>query len=140
MFGPAGHSYVYFTYGMHHCCNIVVGEAGYGAGVLIRAVEPLDGVPEMSQHRGGKTGALLTNGPGKLCQALVIDRQLDGHDLSVSPLRLIMQSPISPQSITATRRIGISKATDVLWRFYLTDNAYVSGRSRGGQTGSCETS
>ena len=85
MFGPAGRLYVYFTYGMHYCCNVVVGEEGYGAAVLLRAVQPLDGEKVLEQRRGGKTGMLLTNGPAKLCQALGIDKQLNGHDLAGRP-------------------------------------------------------
>ncbi|MEO7905263.1 MAG: DNA-3-methyladenine glycosylase [Candidatus Saccharimonadales bacterium] len=126
MFGSAGHSYVYFTYGMHYCCNIVVGEQGYGAGALIRAVEPLEGIEQMEQRRGGKTGVLLTNGPGKLCQALGIDRTLDGHDLSTAPLRLVMQPALDADTILTTTRIGISKAKDVMWRFAIIGNPYVS--------------
>lgn len=130
MFGPAGYSYVYFTYGMHYCCNIVVGEAGYGAGVLVRAVEPLDGTDSMSTNRGGKTGPVVCNGPGKLCQALQIDRSLDGHSLREAPLRLRMQPPVPEHDIVTTTRIGISQAKDTLWRFYIRDNAYVSVKAK----------
>lgn len=129
MFGAAGHSYVYFTYGMHYCCNIVVGEAGYGAGALIRAVEPLTN-QSILEDRRGKTGLLVTNGPAKLCQALGIDRTMNGHDLYHTPLRLIMQPPLPSSAITVTTRIGISKAKDVLWRFYIRDNAYVSVKAK----------
>lgn len=126
MFGPAGHSYVYFTYGMHFCCNIVVGQEGFGAGVLIRAVEPLDGEGVMTRNRHGRGGRLLTNGPGKLCQALAITRDFDGHDLTQSPLRLRMQPALQKRAVTVTTRVGISKAVDTPWRFYITDNPYVS--------------
>lgn len=130
MFGPAGRSYVYFTYGMHYCCNIVVGQQGYGAGVLVRAIEPLDGLEQMAIRRGGKTGVLLTNGPGKLCQALAVDRTFDGHDLSTLPLQLIMQPALPHDEIVTTTRIGISKAKDVKWRFYIDGNPYVSVKRR----------
>ena len=93
MFGPPGHLYVYFTYGMHYCCNVVVGEDGYGAAVLIRAVEPLEGEEILVQNRG-KTGIETTNGPAKLCQALRIDKTMNGHNLAESPLRLIEQPPL----------------------------------------------
>jgi DNA-3-methyladenine glycosylase len=126
MFGPAGHLYVYFTYGMHYCCNIVIGEEGYGAAVLIRAVEPLEGEAILEKRRGSKTGVELTNGPAKLCQALAIDRRLNGHDLSESPLRLVLQKPMASTEVVAATRVGISKAKDALWRFYIADNAYVS--------------
>lgn len=124
MFGPSGYLYVYFTYGMHYCCNIVVGEEGYGAAVLIRAVEPLTDTADM-QARRGKKGIELTNGPAKLCQALDIDKRLNGHDLRCSPLRLIIQPPCS-EEIGVSARIGISQAKDMPWRFYIKDNPYVS--------------
>ncbi len=125
MFGPAGHLYVYFTYGMHYCCNVVVGEEGYGAAVLIRAVEPVTGEALMNERRG-KSGIEITNGPAKLCQALGIDKRLNGHDLLRKPLTLILKTPLRDESITQTTRIGISKAIDVPWRFYITGNPYVS--------------
>lgn len=126
MFGPAGFLYVYFTYGMHYCCNVVVGPKGHGAAVLIRAVEPLQGEGFMQKLRG-KTGYQLTNGPAKLCQALMIDKALNGHDLRRPPLRLIIQNPIPKKAIVTTTRIGITKAKDVPWRFYIKGNKYVSG-------------
>jgi len=127
MFGESGHLYVYFTYGMHYCCNIVTEKEGVGSAVLIRAVEPLEGVEFMQdlRHHSGKE---LTNGPAKLCQALGIDKRLNGHDLTVSPLRLIVQDSVDSRRITQTKRIGISQAKDVPWRFYETDNEYVSRR------------
>lgn len=125
MFGPPGRLYVYFTYGMHYCCNVVVGEEGYGAAVLIRAVEPLTGDTILQERRGRKTGVDLTNGPAKLCQALDIDKRLNGHDLRISPLRLIEQLKTT-EIITTSTRIGISQAKEKLWRFYLKDNPYVS--------------
>lgn len=126
MFGPSGFLYVYFTYGMHYCCNVVVGEAGYGSAVLIRAVEPLEGETVLQQRRKGKKGAEISNGPAKLCQALAIDRTMNGHDLRKSPLILHMKPPVQKSRITTTTRIGISKAKDAKWRFYITDNPYVS--------------
>ncbi len=119
MFGPAGHLYVYFTYGMHYCCNVVVGEEGYGAAVLIRAVEPLEGEDVMLVNRNGRGGAELCNGPAKFCQAFGIDKRLNGHDLRTSPLRLIPATAVPPEQITVTPRIGISQAKDVPWRFVL---------------------
>lgn len=125
MFGPAGYLYVYFTYGMHYCCNVVVGGIGYGSAVLIRALEPLEGEPIMEQRRR-KTGIDLTNGPAKLCQALAIDRTLNGHDLTRRPLRLLSQAPLPAALIIQTTRIGLSKAKDVPWRFYIAGNPWVS--------------
>jgi DNA-3-methyladenine glycosylase len=125
MFGPAGHLYVYFTYGMHYCMNVVCGPQGTGSAVLIRAVEPLSGEEALRQNRKGKSGIELTNGPAKLCQALGIDRSWNGHDLQKSPLKLITNPP-AHQGIVQTPRIGITQAKDVPWRFYLRDNPYVS--------------
>ena len=127
MFKGAGHLYVYFTYGMHHCCNVVCGPAGYGAGVLIRAVEPREGI-DIIEERRGMTGVNVTNGPGKVCQALDIDRRLSGHDLAKPPVRLIKKAALPDSAITVGPRIGISKAVDELRRFYITDSRYVSKR------------
>lgn len=126
MFGPAGHSYVYFTYGMYFCCNVVTGVEGFGSGALLRAGEPLGDEAALAVRRGGKTGVQLTNGPAKLCQALAIDRHFDGHDLEQPPFRLVMQSALNPAQIITTTRVGISKAVDVPWRFYIKGNPYVS--------------
>jgi len=126
MFGPAGFLYVYFTYGMHYCCNIVTGPPGHGSAVLIRALEPESGEELMSQNRHGLSGQQLTNGPAKLCQALSIDRALNGHDLTRSPLRLELGQPLKQTEIAQTTRIGITKAIDVSWRFYVVGNPYVS--------------
>jgi DNA-3-methyladenine glycosylase len=125
MFGPAGHMYVYFTYGMHYCCNVVTGPVGEGSAVLIRAVEPL-GREDLLRKNRQKSGVELTNGPAKLCQALVIDGELNGHDLTSSPLRLVLRPPIEQQRVVETVRIGIAKAVDVPWRFYIAANPYVS--------------
>jgi DNA-3-methyladenine glycosylase len=126
MFGPAGFLYVYFTYGMHYCCNIVTGPVGHGAAVLIRALEPLTGEESMSVNRRGLVGKELTNGPAKLCQALGIDKDLNGHDLRRAPLRLELGPQIPQTDIIQTTRIGISQAVDVPWRFYLKGNPFVS--------------
>lgn len=125
MFLGAGHMYVYFTYGMHHCCNVVCGPEGVGSGVLIRAVEPLDGL-EIIEERRGMTGVNVTNGPGKICAALDIDRGLSGHDLARPPMRLIKKPALSDSEVTIGKRIGISKAVHELRRFYITGNPYVS--------------
>lgn len=125
MFKSAGHLYVYFTYGMHYCCNVVCGPEGYGSGALIRAVEPLDGIDIIEQLR--KVGGVnMTNGPAKVCQALDIDRRFSGHDLAESPIRLIERPALPETAITISRRVGISRAVDELRRFYITDNPFVS--------------
>jgi len=126
MFGAAGHLYVYFTYSMHYCCNIVVGPPGHGAAVLLRALEPLAGANDMALRRGGRAGPELTNGPAKLCQALVIDKVLNGHDLREPPLRLVESPELPSGKIIQTTRIGISRGQDVPWRFYIAGNPYVS--------------
>lgn len=125
MFGEAGHLYVYFTYGMHYCCNVVTDKEGVGSAVLIRAVEPLTGSEYMQELRH-RDGVELTNGPAKLCQALSINKSLNGHDLAQSSLTLIIWPPLPDQLITQTTRIGVSQAKDVPWRFYITGNEYVS--------------
>lgn len=125
MFGPAGHLYVYFTYGMHYCCNVVVGEDGYGAAVLIRAIEPLEG-SEYMERRRGKTGIELTNGPAKLCQAFGIGKEQNGVNLANGEVRLIPQKSLPGKAITISTRIGISEAKEAPWRFYISDNPWVS--------------
>jgi DNA-3-methyladenine glycosylase len=125
MFGESGHLYVYFTYGMHYCCNVVTGPVGHGSAVLIRAVEPLDHLPLLEQRRG-LTGVNVTNGPGKLCQALGIDLALNGHDLHLPPLVLVEGSLLPGETISQSPRIGISKATELPRRFFITGNRYVS--------------
>lgn len=126
MFGPPGFLYVYFTYGMHYCCNIVVGREGQGAAVLIRALEPVEGEAAMRARRRDIAGHDITNGPAKLCQALNINRELNGHDLRQAPLQLQLRPPIRAADIEATPRIGISRAKDVPWRWFIKDNPWVS--------------
>lgn len=127
MFGPSGHAYVYFTYGMHYCMNIVTGVPGYGSAVLIRAIEPLEGTEAMRVNRHNiSEDHQLTNGPAKLCQALLIDKALNGHDLHHAPLQLIITPKVPDKLIVQTTRIGISRDTQRRWRFYLRDNPYVS--------------
>lgn len=125
MFGPSGYLYVYFTYGMHYCCNVVTGPEGVGSAVLIRAVEPIDGV-DIIEHRRGHGSVTATNGPAKLCQALGIDKKMNGHDLRVNPLRLELGNHYKDSEIIQTTRIGISQAKDELRRYYLKGNPYVS--------------
>ncbi len=126
MFGPAGHLYVYFTYGMHYCCNVVVGEDGYGAAVLIRALEPLEGIEIMRSRRGDKADTELTNGPAKLCQAFGIDRRVNGCDLRDGNVRLLPAERPLRGNIIQTTRIGITQAKDMPWRWYIKNNPYIS--------------
>jgi DNA-3-methyladenine glycosylase len=126
MFGPAGFLYVYFTYGMHYCCNVVTGVKGRGEAVLIRAVEPVEGEDLLRKQRPVE-GVALTNGPAKLCQALGIDLAMNGHDLRHVPLRLTAANePLQVQHIVTATRVGISRARDEPRRFYIKDNPYVS--------------
>lgn len=141
MFGPAGHLYVYVSYGMHHCCNVVCGPEGFGSGCLVRAVEPLEGVEVMRElreaGRAGKEQAErarkhplklrdLTNGPGKVCAALGIDKALYEHDLTVEPLVLDFAPLLPGEMIGSSPRVGISKNVDAPRRFFIEGNAFVS--------------
>lgn len=128
MFGPPGRLYVYFTYGMHYCINVVTGPAGEGSAVLIRAVEPLDSWDVLRRNRPNMPDNQLTNGPAKLAQALAINLEMNGHVLNEDPLRLLRQPPLDASQIIQTTRIGISQAKDVPWRFYIADNPFVSKR------------
>lgn len=125
LFGPAGHAYVYQIHGIHFCMNIACNDDGFGAGALIRAVEPVSGIGFMEERRGRK-GYELTNGPAKLCKALDIDKALYGHDLSQEPLRLAYAELGKRERAAATVRIGISKEVSRLRRFVIAGNPYVS--------------
>ena len=149
MFGPAGHLYVYVSYGMHHCCNVVCGPEGFGSGCLVRAVEPLEGAEVMRELReAGRAGKALTgragkeqaersrkhplklrdltNGPGKVCAALGIDKELYGHDLTVEPLVLGFAPLLPGETIGRSPRVGISKNIDAPKRFFIEGNEFVS--------------
>ena len=163
MFGPAGHLYVYISYGMHHCCNVVCGPEGFGSGCLVRAVEPLEGVEVMRELReAGRAGKAkagreaasagrdceaqagheaeqagrvrkhplklrdLTNGPGKVCAALGIDKALYGHDLTAEPLVLDFAPLLPGETIGRSPRVGISKNADAPKRFFIEGNEFVS--------------
>lgn len=160
MFGPAGHLYVYVSYGMHHCCNVVCGPEGFGSGCLVRAIEPLEGVEVMRElreagragnaqaanaglghekaltgHEAEQAGRVrkhplklrdLTNGPGKVCAALGIDKTLYGHDLTAEPLVLDFAPLLPGETIGRSPRVGISKNADAPKRFFIEGNAFVS--------------
>lgn len=135
MFGPPGHTYVYLIYGIHHCLNIVTRERGFPAAILIRALEPLSGIERMREARGGRPVRELTDGPGKLCQALEIDRRFDGRDLCAPDAALFLEggTPVNEDAIATSPRVGVrgdEAALTAPWRFYLEDNAFVSA---GGQ-------
>ena len=133
MFGRAGRLYVYFTYGMHHCANIVTGRRGDGQAVLLRAVAPLAGLALMAQRRGAQERpADLTNGPGKLCQAFGLDRSWDGVVLGRGDASLMDDGVPPPRRPLVTTRVGIRVGTDRPWRWCVPGDPHVSrGRPSG---------
>ncbi len=133
MFGPPGHLYVYFTYGMHFCMNVVTGREGEGSAVLLRAAEPLDGTREMARNRGTDDRRLLCSGPARLCQAFGVGRGDDGVDLAGGgPLFLERGTPVPSDRIASGPRVGIRHGTETAWRFSLEGDPFVSrGRPRG---------
>jgi len=127
MFGPPGHAYVYLSYGLHWCLNFVCREAGHGAGVLIRALEPTDGIELMRQRRRLDDLRLLCAGPGRVGQALGITRAHDGLSLGLPPFQLRTPATESPATdVACGPRIGITKAAEVPWRFGLAGSRYLS--------------
>jgi DNA-3-methyladenine glycosylase len=126
MFGPGGYAYVYFTYGMHYCFNIVSGPAGHGQAVLIRALEPLEGIELMQKRRNKKLEKDLCSGPAKLVQAMGITMADYGKPLFESTLFIKKSLHVSNEQIGVGPRIGISKAVDTPWRFWIKDNSFVS--------------
>jgi DNA-3-methyladenine glycosylase len=137
MYGPPGFSYVYIIYGMYNCMNVVVEEPGKPQAILIRGLEPIEGLAPMCRFRYGKTCEELskrekiglTNGPGKLCKALNIDRSHNGLDLCGERLYIAKDEGEQPFEMISTTRINIDyaeEAKDFPWRFYIKDNPYVS--------------
>ncbi len=149
MFYEGGHLYVYFTYGMHFCANIVTGKEGIGEAVLIRAVEPLVGIEVMTKNRkkylssgvveplSGKNKKIggdslpnilinLTNGPAKFCQAFGIARQENGLDLLDNEISITDGEPVSSKLIKRSSRIGIQQGVEKKWRFFVAENSWVS--------------
>lgn len=119
MFGPPGVLYVYLSYGIHSCANVIVGTDGDGQAVLVRAVEPVDGLAIIRERRAGRVDRELANGPGKVCAALAIDLADNGTDL-VSPgtrLTIVDDGTPPPPDPIVGPRIGITKAVDTPWRF-----------------------
>ena len=124
MFLRGGHAYVYRSYGVHWCLNLVCGEEGVAAAVLVRALEPLAGIDEMRARRGLGDPRLLCSGPGRLCQALGVTRAHDGLPLDSSPFRLVPRAV--PVDVVRGPRIGISKATELPWRYALAGSRFLS--------------
>ena len=127
MFGPAGRAYVYRSYGTHWCLNLVCRESGHGAGVLIRALEPTRGIEAMRRRRPGVADRLLCAGPGRLAQALGVDRRHDGMDLGAPPFLLEAPAGARPDP-TSSPRVGISKGVEAPWRFGMPGSRFVSRR------------
>lgn len=117
MYGPAGHAYVYFIYGMYYCLNIVTEKAGFPAAVLIRAVEPVEGISLMQKRRKTNSLTSLANGPGKICQAFGITKKENGVDLCNSGDFYMEDRGEKPQRIRQTTRIGINVGQKLEWRF-----------------------
>jgi DNA-3-methyladenine glycosylase len=127
LFGPPGHAYVYFSYGIHSLLNAVAEEEGVGAAVLIRALEPVDGIELMRGRRGVARDEELCNGPGKLTQALGIGLSLNGTSLEDGPIEILRRKPGAREPrVVIGERIGISKAADLPWRFCDADSRHVS--------------
>ena len=131
MFGAPGHAYVYFTYGMHHCLNLVTGREGVASAVLVRALEPRIGIDSMRRRRGVETLERLARGPGCVAQALGLDLADNGLDVTRPPLWVSDRLPERSGPIAASTRIGIRVATERPWRFFLRGSRFVSGPGGG---------
>lgn len=126
MWGPPGRAYVYFTYGIHHCMNVVTEPDGVAAAVLIRALEPLVGLDIMSGRRNNRNLKLLCAGPGRLCQAMALESGLSGTSLQGPELLVLPGVPAG--DVVSTTRIGISDGKDFPWRYYPAGNRWISKR------------
>ncbi|MEW6506512.1 MAG: DNA-3-methyladenine glycosylase [Bacteroidota bacterium] len=134
MFEGGGKLYVYFTYGMHFCANVVTGSVNDGKAILIRAVEPIEGIEQMAVNRFGKKKLTenelvkLCNGPGKFCKAYNIDRDDNGTDITDDYIFICSAKKLKGDAIVTARRIGIKKSVDLPWRYYIKENIFVSKR------------
>jgi DNA-3-methyladenine glycosylase len=136
MFGPPGRLYVYFTYGNHWMANVVTRGKGEGSAVLLRALEPIEGLNEMRRRRGREGPTELCSGPGKLCQALGIDRSFDGADLIRGRVIWLEEGrPVEPHAVVSGTRVGVSVGLDRQWRFVVADHPFVSRGRPGPPTG-----
>jgi DNA-3-methyladenine glycosylase len=126
LYGPPGNWYVYRSYGVHWCANLVVGPPGQGSAVLLRALEPIEGTRAMRRRRGVKEERLLCSGPGRLTQALGITGGLDQRAMADAPAYVLAAPPLDGVEVLATRRIGISRATDWPLRFVLRGSPWLS--------------
>jgi DNA-3-methyladenine glycosylase len=126
MFGPPGHAYVYRSYGIHWCLNLVCAEDGRAEAALVRALEPTRGLEAMRERRGLEAARLLCSGPGKLCQALGIARVHDGLPLDEPPFELVARE--SEQPLAVGTRVGITRAIERPWRYGLAGSPFLSRR------------
>jgi DNA-3-methyladenine glycosylase len=126
MFGPPGHAYVYRSYGIHWCLNLVCAEEGRSEAALVRALEPTHGLEAMRERRRLEAARALCSGPGKLCQALGITRVLDGLPLDESPFELLARESEPP--LVVGPRIGITRAVGQPWRYGLAGSPFLSRR------------
>lgn len=124
MFGPAGTCYVYFTYGMHWCFNVVTEREGYPAAVLVRSLEPLSGLEVMARRRGNSRA--LCSGPARLCQAMGIDGAMNGSSIVNGPVRILRRPQVNAEDVVCGPRIGISRAVDWPLRFCLKGSRWLS--------------
>jgi DNA-3-methyladenine glycosylase len=124
MFGPAGHAYVYRSYGIHWCLNLVCAEKGVPEAVLIRALEPTTALEKQRRRRGVTEERALCSGPGKLCQALAITGEHDGLALDLPPFRLEERGEVP--KIATGPRIGITRATELSWRYLEANSSFLS--------------
>jgi DNA-3-methyladenine glycosylase len=134
LFGPPGMWYVYLSYGMHWCANLVCQKAGLASAVLLRAVEPLGGLDTMRARRGSVPDRELCSGPGKLCQALGISRELNGKPMAASLVIVRPPGRREQTQIAVTPRIGITKAADWPLRFHLAGSPWISRKEMGGRS------
>ena len=126
MFGEPGHAYIYFTYGNHYCLNVTTHKSGTPGAVLIRALEPLQGLTTMRRLRPKVSDVELTNGPGKLTKAFGINKSLNRVDLTKAGALFITSGSEEALRTVRSTRIGIREGTDRLWRFYIANCPYVS--------------
>lgn len=132
MFESGGHLYIYLIYGIHYCANVVTGKNGTGAAVLLRAVEPIDGAELMSKNRFGKKSFSekekfsLTSGPAKLCEAFALNSIHNGVKLTEENIFICDFKKFREEEITCSQRIGISKSKELMWRYFVKDNPFVS--------------
>ena len=126
MFGEVGKAYVYFTYGFHHCLCVKTERRGVAGAILVRALEPLEGIELMKKNRGKEELTELASGPGKLTQALKIDRRLNGEDLVLSERLFLARGKDTALEIKDSSRIGVDRGLEFRWRYFIGGNQFVS--------------